>query len=289
MFETTSRISHALGAALLGILVLPGPASAAGLAAAQGSEDAIVLAPHRAVYDLKLADTRGKQSLEAARGRILYDFVGSPCEGYALQFRQVTALSPGEGKTVTSDLRSTNWEEGNGDSYRFTSENLLNGNPVDKTDGNAERRDGEVRVKLTKPEERTVDLGHVVFPSDQLRRIIAAAREGKTLLEVPVYDGSDNGQKVYNTTAVIGRPLGEDQAPDDAAAGQQALAGLKRWPVTVSYFDRAKADSDQTPAYSIGFELYENGVARALKLDYGDFVLAGKLSALDMKPAKACP
>jgi hypothetical protein len=60
--------------------------------------------------------------------------------------------------------------------------------------------------------------------------------------------------------------------------------------VTVSYFDRAKADQsgEQTPAYAISFELYENGVSRALKIDYGDFVVTGEMTSLDMKPAKPC-
>ena len=60
--------------------------------------DAVELASHRAVYDLKLAQARGKRPVEAVRGRILYDFSGSACEGYALQFRQVSEIDSGEGK-----------------------------------------------------------------------------------------------------------------------------------------------------------------------------------------------
>ena len=48
----------------------------------------------------------------SARGRILYDFSGNACEGYALQFRQVSELDNGEGKVTLSDLRSTTWEDG---------------------------------------------------------------------------------------------------------------------------------------------------------------------------------
>lgn len=255
---------------------------------AEEAAEAVTLAPHRAVYDLKLLEGRGKQSLEGARGRILYDFAGNACEGYALQFRQVTELSPSEGKTVVSDLRSTNWEDGDGKAFRFTSENLLNGNPVDKSDGSAERDGDAVRVKLTKPQPTTLALKDVVFPSEHMRRVITAAREGKSLLEVAVYDGSDNGQKVYSTLTVIGRPLGDDRPTQDAATGQAAVAGLKRWPVTVSYFDRAKKDSDQTPAYSISFELLENGISRAIKIDYGDFALGGDLTSLEVKEGKPC-
>jgi hypothetical protein len=207
-----------------------------------------------------------------------------------LQFRQVTQLDSGEGKSAVSDLRTTNWEEGDGKSFRFTSRNFLNNQGTEAAEGKADVRSGKTTVSLTKPETKTIDAANVVFPSDQMRRIIAAAREGKTLLELGVYDGSDNGEKVYNTLTVIGRPVkASDNAPSDAAEGQKALDGLTRWPVTVSYFDRAKAGADQTPLYSISFEVYENGVARALKLDYGDFVLTGAMTSLEIKDAKPCP
>ena len=62
----------------------------------------------------------------SARGRILYDFSGSVCDGYALQFRQVSELDNGEGKVTLSDLRSTTWEEGAAKKFVFKSQNYLN-------------------------------------------------------------------------------------------------------------------------------------------------------------------
>jgi EipB-like len=128
-----------------------------------------------------------------------------------------------------------------------------------------------------------------VFPTEHIRRIVVAAREGKTLLELPVYDGSESGEKLYNTLTVIGQPIPPDERkPDDAAAGQPALEGMKRWPVTISYFDQSKHTGEQTPVYAIRFELYENGVSRALLLDYGDFAITGAMTTLEMRDAKPC-
>ena len=66
---------------------------------------------------------------------------------------------------------------------------------------------------------------------------------------------------------------------------------MPRWPVTISYFDKTKnsESSEQTPAYAIGFELYENGISRALSLDYNDFVVTGNLTSLEFKEPKPCP
>ena len=116
-----------------------------------------------------------------------------------------------------------------------------------------------------------------------------STREGKTILELPIYDGSDKGEKVYNTLTVIGREIPpNERVPTDATAGKEALVGLKRWPVTVSYFDKATKTGDQAPVYSIKFELYENGISRALLLDYNDFAIRGELSSIEIRDTKPC-
>ena len=265
--------------------------AAAAPAAPAASTAVVVLTPHRAVYDLKLLRSRGKREIASVRGRILYDFSGSACAGYALNFRQVSELDSGEGKTALSDLRATTWEDGAAKRFRFSSENYLNDQEVDKVDGEAQRDTAQVGVKLAKPTEKTFDLEHaMVFPTEHMRRIIEAARAGQTTLELPVYDGSENGEKTFYTMTVIGHPIAPDEkVPTDAAAGQKALAGLTRWPVTISYFDRNDTShSEQTPVYAISFELYENGISRALALDYDDFVVSGEMSQLQIKDAPEC-
>lgn len=248
------------------------------------------LTAHRAVYDLTLSLSRGKRPVESVRGRILYDFNGNSCEGYALQFRQVSEIDTGEGKVLTSDLRAATWEEGAAKAFRFTSQNFVNQNLVDSVDGSAERNGAAVGVDLKKPTGKAFKLeSGVIFPTEHMRRIIEAAREGKKILELPVFDGSETGEKVYDTLTVIGQAIASDtRKPDDAAAGEAALAGLKRWPVTISYFDKSKRGGEQMPVYSIGFELYENGISRALSLDYNDFVITGKMTQIEVKPAAAC-
>ena len=70
------------------------------------------LAGHRAIYELKLSTGRNQSHAVSARGRILYDFSGSACEGYKLEFRQVSELDNGEGRVTLSDLRTNSWEDG---------------------------------------------------------------------------------------------------------------------------------------------------------------------------------
>ncbi|MDP1585222.1 MAG: cell envelope integrity EipB family protein [Bradyrhizobium sp.] len=248
---------------------------------------------HQALYELKLVKSRGSTSINSARGRILYNFSGSACEGYTSEFRQVSELDNGEGKLTLSDLRSTSWEDGEGKSYRFKIATRMNEAESSPVDGIAERSGGQITVKLKQPEAKTFTLdGATVFPTEQITRIIAAAREGKSVLELSVYDGSDNGEKVYNTLSVIGQPIPGDRSIEtpDPSIANDAMKSLTRWPVTVSYYDRdAKTrDGEQTPVYAMSFELFENGVSRALVLDYNDFVISGALGKFDIKDSKPC-
>ena len=81
-----------------------------------------------------------------------------------------------------------------------------------------------------------------------MRRIIEAARAGKTLLEVPVFDGSETGEKVYDTLTVIGQPIEPEQEARRRRGRDEQLPKLTRWPVSISYFDKPKrgrrADAD---------------------------------------------
>jgi hypothetical protein len=254
---------------------------------------AVAFLPHQALYDLSLVKSRGSNSVNSARGRILYDFSGNACEGYTSEFRQVSELEIGEGKMMLSDLRSSSWEDADGKSYRFKIDARTNDKDSSPVDGMAERTGDHITVKLKQPEAKTFTLdGSIVFPTEQIQRIIAAAKEGKSLLELSVYDGSDNGEKVYNTLSVIGQPIPGDKqvASPDPSTTDEHMKSLTRWPVTVSYYDRdaQKKEGEQTPVYSMSFELYENGVSRALVLDYNDFVISGALGKFDVKDAKPC-
>jgi hypothetical protein len=291
--ENASALRTAAFAFGLMLLSLPVFAWAQDTGQTAPSDAPVVLVPHRAIYDLSLGDTRGNSQIAGITGRILYDFDGNACQGYSLEFRQVSELDTGEGKVSTSDLRSTTWEGPGSKSFKFTSQNFVDENLVDAVDGHAERDTGKTAVDLEKPQQKNLDIDPgVVFPTEQMVRVIGAGRAGKNILNFPVYDGSETGDKVFDTLSVVGHKLAPNERKhDDAAAEEPKLAAVARWPVTISYFEKNKKEdsSEQTPAYAIGFELYENGISRALTLDYNDFVVTGKLSSLEIKDTKPCP
>ena len=69
-FRVFAGVSFAVFAVVAGVVAAPRAALA----------DAVAFASHRAIYDLKLAASRGSKSIAGIRGRIVYDFSGNACE-----------------------------------------------------------------------------------------------------------------------------------------------------------------------------------------------------------------
>lgn len=269
---------------LTGLLVLSAPVLAAP-ATPDPAATPVLLANHRAVYDLSLAGTSGTRTVDAARGRIVIDFRGDACRGYTMQTRQVTELTSGETGTRVSDLRSTTFESGEGRDFRFKSTTASDNDPGAQVDGTATEDGNGLSVKLKKGKPFTAE-GPVLFPSAHMKRLVETARAGQSTLSVKVYDGSDDGRKVYDTFAVIGRAVTGSSAEGGAELEKPlqsgAIAAVRRWPVKLTYYTAGVGE--RTPIYTLSFDLYENGVSGRIKLDYGDFALVGTMSSLDLEP-----
>ena len=258
-------------------------------AEAFAAKEPVKLTPHRAVYEVTLDDARSASGITGIDGRMVFEFSGSECSGYTLNMRMVTQMTDSQGQTNLTDLRSSTWEQGNGQKFRFQSAQYLNDKLGDVTMGRATRTppDTAVQVKLSQPSHAELNLsGKVLFPTQHSIALMNAALDGQALLQAQIYDGSEKGQKVYETTAFIGKPVAagsEDKI--EGPAKEKGLGDLVSWPVSIGYFE-SKA-GDLTPSYQIDFRLYANGVSRELLIDYGDFTVHGTLTSLEyLKPAE---
>lgn len=256
----------------------------------------IQLRPHVAIYDMTLHHAAPGANVSDVRGRMVYSFRGSTCAGYALITRLVTQITDRDGKSAITDMRSSNWEAAQGTKFRFNSAQYLNQKLSDQAVGTAARgREGSdvLEVTIDKPRRREVTLpGQSMFPTQHSLAILEAARAGRGEVRTKIFDGSDRGSKVLETSAVIGKPMpGEANLALPRVKNAEQLDGVPSWPVSISYFDASKyAPSDEgLPNYELSFRLYANGVSRKLLIDYGNFAVQGELSQIEFfEPAK-CP
>jgi hypothetical protein len=248
------------------------------------------LVAHRAIYEMTLDDARSASGITGIDGRMVFEFTGSECDGYSLNMRMVTQMTDSQGQTNLTDLRSSTWEQGDGQKFRFQSAQYLNDKLGDVTMGRAVREtpNEAVKVKLSQPAHAELDIsGPLLFPTQHSLALIEAARAGQGLFQARIYDGSEKGRKVYDTTAFIGAavPPGND-AKLETASKEKGLGELASWPVSIGYFEAR--GGDLTPSYQIDFRLYENGVSRELLIDYGDFSIHGTLTSLEYLKVPEC-
>lgn len=278
--QKRTRVIEYRGLMMAGALLLAGVGSS--------SAAPVVLAPHRAVYDLILDRTKGSLGIDTAQGRIVFELESGRCTGLVQTFRQLVILGGGEIGTKVVDSQSRTTEDPDGKTMKFSVLNRINNEPASETSGIATRKETGLDVRLSAPIKSVLVFPATTsFPGEHYRGLIAAAQAGQTLFARQVYDGADEGQSAPDTFAVIGKA--RTLAADDRALLDKAgMTAGSVWPVEIAYFDPGKDPVDE-PSYRVSMDLLENGVSTALRLDYSTFSLKGRLVALEKKAETPCP
>lgn len=267
----TARPARRLGA-LLGALAAP-LAWAPFAWAPQAWAGPVELLPHRAAYRVGLADSSRGGPVTEVKGGLVLEW-RAECEGWISNQRLGFIASTGEGPGFSYDVRFSSWESLDNTRLRFSVKSFDDGKPGEEYRGQAalETLGGRGEARFALPEERRLELPEgTIFPTEHVKRLIAAAMAGERVVSHEVFDGS--GKDALSTvSAVIGPPVEVEGAP--------------RWPVNLAYFGAGR--SDATPEFSIGFQLDRQGVLHDITLDYGEFVLKGRLDRLEPLPSPDC-
>ncbi len=259
------------------------------LAATPAFASGAPLATYRAVHDLILDPAKDSPDVATVNARLVTEFAGSACAGYTTTTRFVTEAVDGDGNKKINDSRTVTFESSDG-RLDFDNQSYDDNKLDEASRGSAQRSASGVSVKLTRPERKTVALAaDLVFPTEQVSRVLDAARAGKHFVSFTGYDGLDDGESPSPTTIVIGAVSTDpSDVGDETPIAEAGFAAMEHWPVTISYFD-AGSSVDQSPNYTMSAIIYDNGIMRQLRLDYGTFALIGKLTQLDVLPEKPCP
>ncbi|CDX18042.1 conserved exported hypothetical protein [Mesorhizobium sp. ORS 3324] len=246
------------------------------------------LQAHRAVYDLTLNKASDRSGITGISGRMVYEFNGSPCEGYTVKFRFVTQIVTNENTRLT-DQQTTTFEDAEGKTFSFVTKSFVDQNLDKEVKGMATREPKGLKVDIDKPEKSTLELAATQFPTQHLVELIGKAEKGESFYQTNLFDGSEDANKVMTTTVVVGKKTEADKSDPEAPALAK-LATDKYWPVDIAYFDDTDKSGEEIPEYRISFKLHENGITRDLVMDYGDFSMTGKLVNLSLfEQTKPCP
>src|ERR1700733_12206137 len=252
------------------------PAQAAGLPAPITAP--VPLAAHHALYSLTLDNGRDGDVV-AATGTMGYEVIDA-CDGWAVRQRLDMTVTNRDGQDIHMVSDYATWESKDGLKLRFHMRQLTDSAVTSQTDGDAslQRRGGPGQVHYTMPKDNTVALPPgTLFPMAHTAAIIAAAREGKKFLALPLFDGTDENGAEDSSIAIL------DWKPPFATKWP-LLSALPSTRVRLAFFDR-KPDT-VTPNYQVGMRYWENGVADDMQMDFGDFVMNAKMTEFAPQPHK---
>ncbi|MGE3624062.1 MAG: cell envelope integrity EipB family protein [Bdellovibrionales bacterium] len=284
--------------ALLGGVV-PGPARAAPLNTAapvpeeaeqKPSEQAkparVKIVPHRAIYNMSLASVKNGSNITGVSGRMFFEW-SDVCDGWAVQqhLQLHFNYAQGDQSNVTSTVIS--WESKDGKRYNFNVRRLNDGKETDIFRGKAVLAADGGHVTYTSPKDKTLKLSKGdIFPSTHTELLIRNALSGEKLFTRRIFDGSDE-EGISDISAFIGPPLGEIETTDlSPKLKDNPLLDQPGWPIRLAFF-KLNTETGE-PDYEMNLTLLSNGVAREMRLDYGDFSVGGTLSDIEALPPVDC-
>ncbi|WP_085904441.1 EipB family protein [Kiloniella majae] len=260
-------------------------ASAVALLFSQAStagQNSVDLLLHKATYDLRL-NSSYQGAISSMGGQIEYDLT-SDCRGWLMTNELEMNVVYSTGQSMQMDLKINTWEALDGQRYRFTV--LQDGNLSGKSryigkssrEKSSDEKPGKnVLAEITEPEQQSVELKDVIYPSAFLKDIILAAQDGETALNRTVFDGTAE-LEAFKVSAIILPNTEDDNASE--------LKGKMSWKVFLAFYE---VNSKSTlPIQEQTLTLYENGVVSAIDLDFGDFSVKGKLTGLEVNSAPQC-
>jgi hypothetical protein len=238
------------------------------------------LAAHRALYALAL-DTRGGGSsgsdVVGASGSMGYEVIDA-CDGWATHQQLDMTVVNADGQNIHMISDYTTWEAKDGLSFRFHTRQTTDDAVTSQTDGDAklDAAGGAGSAHYTSPTDTTKPLpAGTLFPMAHTSTLLAAARAGKKFITLPLFDGtSEDGAE--DSSVVVLNWKGPEATP------YPVLSALPSARVHLAFFERTA--STTTPDYQVSMRYWENGVADALQMDFGDFVMNAKLSDLTVQP-----
>ena len=274
--EFFMRLPAALGALFLTAICAVPPALAANTAAPTGPMVSSPLIAHKALYALAL-DTAKSNDVVAARGTMGYE-VTDACDGWAVRQRLNMTITNADGQDIQMASDYATWESKDGLKFRYHMRQTTDTAVTSQTDGEASlsKVGGPGEAHYNSPHDSTSALPPgTLFPMAHTAAIIAAAREKKHFLALPLFDGTDeNGVEDSFIVVIDWKPPTPNKWP--------TLSSLPSTKVNIAFFDHGP--ESMMPSYEVAMRYWENGVADNMKMDFGEFVMNAKMQEFAPQP-----
>jgi hypothetical protein len=234
-----------------------------------------------AVYDLTLSKVR-THDVTGAAGQMRFSVVDG-CTGWGTTQHMTLLIRNADGSLNKSVTDYITWESKDDKTLTFLLREKDNdGKQVIDDAGVATHtgKDGSGTIVYSTPANTTLSMPPgTLFPMAHTEALIAAGKADKKFISVPLFDGTTSDGAQHTFVAVLAlHPPGPAPYP--------ALTKLASEDVDIAFYERK--NDDENPDFRSQMRYFDNGVATGMALDFGDFVMMGKLDRLTILPS-SCP
>lgn len=236
--------------------------------------------PHRAVYEVSLAETRSGSQVTNVSGEMVYAWQPS-CEGWSSNHDFQITYEYVDGPAVQVESNFTTFEPFDGKTFQFASQRKNDGQIYEEIRGKAALDDKlKGSAVYTIPEGLNISLpDNTFFPMHHTLQVIEKIKKGDKIYNAVIFDGSDKDGPV-EVNAVLGKEaIGMAGLDNPGAHLDLGLLNTKSWSVRLAFFP---LNSDQEHAdYEMDLTLYENGIVSDMQIEYDDFSVRQELVRLE--------
>lgn len=234
-----------------------------------------------AVYSLTLSKLR-THDITGATGRLQFQAVDG-CSGWATYQHITLIIRNADGSLTKSVSDYRTWESKDAKSLTFNVSQTDENGKMQVVDAGVATHTGADNsgiVEFSVPAGKTLTLpAGTLFPMQHTEALLEAGRDHKTFISPLLFDGTTaSGVTPTFITIFSHQPAEKTPWPD--------LNRYASTNVSIAFFPEENQDS--TPDFSTSMRYFENGVTTDVALDFGDFVMNGKLASLSI-PSSDCP
>ena len=243
-------------------------------------------APHKALYDIKLAGTKSGSQIVNISGQMLYEWQPS-CDAWISnhRFNLLYEYADSPAMMVTSDFST--FETFDGESLEFVSQRKRDSQLFEELRGRAVLETEGGQASYTSPEGLELDLpSGTLFPMGHTLAVIEKIKQGKKFYKAVIFDGSDEEGPV-EVNAFIGKRTEDKKRWKGHDNMDAQLLEEPSRNVRLAFFPLSSNSS--TSDYEMSLIFHDNGVISEMYIEYDDFSVIQELIALESLPGTCKP
>lgn len=251
----------------------------------EAQEAQSLLAPHKALYDIRLVAKRSGSRISNISGKMFYEWKPT-CDAWVTdhRFKMFYEYADSPGMKISSDFAT--YETFDGKGFDFSVRRNRNKNLYQKLRGQAVIADKGGSAEYTIPEDLSFELQEgTLFPMGHTLEMIKQAKAKKKFFQAVVFDGSDNEGPVEINT-FIGKSVNAMKIITPSDDLDMGLLNTPAWNVRLAIFPTLK-DNEQSD-YEMNLVFHENGIISDMLIEYDDFSVTQKLIALERLDSEPC-